>query len=222
MIRIACPGCDKMLRIPDAMTRRMVACPQCKKKFRVPEQETTDAVEDAEEGFSTAPLPAKPRKPGKSRPPVEEVDEPPVRKRRPAEEADEDEDAYGVQSEPSSPAPRSRRSDERPLRRRRRSISRFDDEDERPDVRPHRGTLILILGILSLVFGCIPLVGWILGGITMSMGSTDERLMEHGSMMRSGRGLTKVGYILGVIGVFLATASFIFGLYWRFRHMALR
>jgi hypothetical protein len=46
--------------------------------------------------------------------------------------------------------------------------------------------------------------------------------MEHGSMMRSGRGMTKAGYICGLIGVFLATASFILGLFLRFRHLGLR
>jgi hypothetical protein len=109
MNRIACPACDKMLRIPDALTGRMAACPKCKEKFRVPgEREITEAVE---------------------------VGDDPPPKRRPAIEEDEDEGSYGVQPEPNSPAPRSRRRAGGPSRRR-RPLSRFDDEDERDDKRP--------------------------------------------------------------------------------------
>jgi hypothetical protein len=37
------------------MAGRTVACRQCKTKFRIPEQETTDAIEDADERISAAP-----------------------------------------------------------------------------------------------------------------------------------------------------------------------
>ncbi len=66
--------------------------------------------------------------------------------------------------------------------------------------RPHRGTLILVLGILSLVIGC---VGWIMGIMAWVMGSADLRAMDAGLMDPSGRGLTQAGKICGIIGTLL-------------------
>jgi len=61
-------------------------------------------------------------------------------------------------------------------------------------MKPHRGTLILVLGILSLV--CCSPVGipaWILG-------NTDLKEMDAGRMDPSGRGITQGGRICGIIG----------------------
>jgi hypothetical protein len=74
---------------------------------------------------------------------------------------------------------------------------------------PHRGVLILVLGILSLVLACCPLAGWLFGGVAMSMASHDERCMDEHVMDRSGWGMTRGGQICGILGVFLATIAFI-------------
>ena len=219
MIRIPCPGCDKTLRIPDAMAGRAVACPQCKHKFRVPEfDEPMESHEDADERISTAP-PTRPGKPRKPLPPEEEDDEPlPKIKRSRAEEDEEARDADNLESEPAEEPDRPRRRGKGSSRRRRRSLSRFEDEDDYgSDKRPHRGGLILTLGIVSIVLACCPLGGWILGGITMNMAATDVRLMEHGSMQRSGRGMTKTGQVCAIVGVFLATINAILGVYLNMR-----
>lgn len=58
---------------------------------------------------------------------------------------------------------------------------------------PHRGVLVLVLGILS--FACCVFFGvaaWI-------MGHADLREMQAGRMDPSGRTLTQVGMILGII-----------------------
>ena len=215
MTRIACPACDKVLRIPDSLIGRMVACPKCKEKFRVPKQaEPLESDEDADERISTAPPPPR-AKPRKLRPPVDEEDEPlPKPKPSRAKGGDEDQDAFTVESESVEEPARSRRRGQGSSRRRRRSLSRFEDEDDNgSDKRPHRGGLILTLGILSIFLACCPLGGWILGGITMNMASTDARLMEHGAMQRSGRGMTKAGQVCAIIGVFLATINAIVGVY---------
>ena len=70
-------------------------------------------------------------------------------------------------------------------------------------MRPHRGTLILVLGILSLVV-CSPLgiVAWILG-------SNDLREMDSGAMDPAGRGTTQAGKICGIIGTILLILSVI-------------
>ncbi len=60
-------------------------------------------------------------------------------------------------------------------------------------MKPHRGTLILVLGILSLVV-CPPIgiVAWV-------MGSADLKEMDAGTMDPSGRGTTQAGKICGMI-----------------------
>ncbi|HEX5400050.1 MAG TPA: DUF4190 domain-containing protein [Verrucomicrobiae bacterium] len=64
-------------------------------------------------------------------------------------------------------------------------------------MKPHRGTLILVLGILSLVV-CAPLgiAAWV-------MGSGDLKEIDGGMMDPSGRGLTQAGKICGMIATIL-------------------
>lgn len=67
---------------------------------------------------------------------------------------------------------------------------------EQRNLQPHRGPLVLILGILGLVFNvcCIPgILAWIFG-------ASDLKQMKAGTMDREGEGLTKAGYICGIIG----------------------
>ena len=61
-------------------------------------------------------------------------------------------------------------------------------------VEPHRGPLILILGILGFFINCpiFSFMAWV-------MASQDLRLMRDGRMDRSGEGLTQAGYYLGMI-----------------------
>ncbi len=64
-------------------------------------------------------------------------------------------------------------------------------------LRPHRGVLILVLGILSIV--CC----FICGIIAWVMGNNDLKQMTAGTMDPSGRGLTKAGKICGIVGIVL-------------------
>jgi hypothetical protein len=68
-------------------------------------------------------------------------------------------------------------------------------------LRPHRATLVLILGIVGLVC-CMPagIVAWVLG-------HQDLRDMNAGLMDPSGRGMTQAGKILGMISVALAVVA---------------
>lgn len=63
--------------------------------------------------------------------------------------------------------------------------------------QPHRGTMILVLGILGLVL-CV-----ICGIIAWVMANADLRAMQAGQMDRAGEGLTKAGKICGMISVIL-------------------
>jgi hypothetical protein len=78
-------------------------------------------------------------------------------------------------------------------------------------MKPHRGTLILILGILSLVV-CAPLgiAAWV-------MGSRDLKEIDAGTMDPAGRGTTQAGKICGIIGTILLILSLvIFGVIFMF------
>jgi hypothetical protein len=71
-------------------------------------------------------------------------------------------------------------------------------------MQPHRGTLILVLGILSIVI-CQPL-----GFFAWIMGNSDLKAMAEGRMDPAGRDLTVGGKICGIIGVILFVLTFLF------------
>ena len=64
-------------------------------------------------------------------------------------------------------------------------------------MKPHRGTLILVLGILSLIVcGFLGIPAWI-------MGTSDLKEIDSGTMDPSGRSATNAGRICGMIGTIL-------------------
>jgi hypothetical protein len=72
-------------------------------------------------------------------------------------------------------------------------------------MKPHRGTLILVLGILGIVMcGLIGIPAWI-------MGNADLREMDAGRMDPSGRSTTNAGKICGIVGVILSILMIIGG-----------
>lgn len=67
---------------------------------------------------------------------------------------------------------------------------------------PHRGGLILTLGLLGLLmFAPLGIVAWVLG-------NKDLSAMRQGSMDKNGEGMTLAGKVIGI----LATALMIFGI----------
>ena len=70
-------------------------------------------------------------------------------------------------------------------------------------VKPHRGVVVLVLGILGLV--CC----FICGIIAWVMGNNDLREMAAGTMDSAGRGMTQAGKICGMISVILQIVGFI-------------
>ncbi len=71
-------------------------------------------------------------------------------------------------------------------------------------MKPHRGTLILVLGILGFV-----LCGFFTGIPAWYMGHADIKEMGAGVMDPSGRGLTNAGKICGIISTILSVISLI-------------
>lgn len=73
---------------------------------------------------------------------------------------------------------------------------------------PHRGVLILVLGILGIVLcGICGIIAWI-------MGNADLRQMKAGSMDPAGRGLTEAGRICGIIATCLFALQMCFVVLW--------
>lgn len=64
-------------------------------------------------------------------------------------------------------------------------------------VKPHRGTTVLVLGILGLVL-CV-----VCGIIAFVMAKSDLAEMKAGVMDRTGEGMTTAGYWLGLISIIL-------------------
>ena len=65
-------------------------------------------------------------------------------------------------------------------------------------MKPHRGTLILVLGVLSLIVcGVLGIPAWI-------MGNNDLKEIDSGIMDPSGRSLTNAGRICGMIATILS------------------
>lgn len=73
-------------------------------------------------------------------------------------------------------------------------------------MQPHRGPVILVLGILGF------LVCQIFAPIAWVMGRADLREMDAGRMDPTGKGLTQAGMILGIIGTLLIVVSVVVGI----------
>jgi len=70
-------------------------------------------------------------------------------------------------------------------------------------MKPHRGTVILVLGILGLLIcGPLAIAAWV-------MGSSDLKEMNAGTMDPAGRGNTQVGKVCGIIGTILMVVGLV-------------
>lgn len=73
-------------------------------------------------------------------------------------------------------------------------------------MKPHRGTLILVFGILGLVAcGFFGIAAWV-------MGNNDLREMDAGLMDPEGRANTSAGRICGIIATALIAVGLLIGL----------
>lgn len=169
---VACPHCGLKLGLPEDFAGKLVRCTKCKETFTAPASEPVAPATDANRVSEAIPRP-------------------PLRR-----EPDEDRDRRGRDVR------RERQDDDDDDRDRRRKRRRYADDDDYDDIRndryrrrdqePHRGALILTLGILSIVMCPIfAPVAWMLG-------NHDLREIEAGRMENDG-GLTQAGRIIGII-----------------------
>jgi hypothetical protein len=96
-------------------------------------------------------------------------------------------------------------------------IDERDDRDlerrfgVRRDCEPHRGTLVLVLGIVSIVTNTLGLpLGLPIGLPAWIMGHRDLKKMERGEMDPNGKGATQAGFICGIIGTIMGTLILLF------------
>jgi hypothetical protein len=86
---------------------------------------------------------------------------------------------------------------------------RTDRKPRRRDWEPHRGGLILTLGILSAILSAVVL-GVLFGLIGLILGSSDLRRIRAGEMDPEGRANTNAGWICSLIGMILSVVFLLF------------
>jgi len=201
---IDCPSCSRKLRVPDELIGKAVKCPTCEHTF---------AATTAQASTTLPPVP--PPAPAVADSSAAVGDEPSVSFKAEGQRSQGLDDnlwlcpSCGERIEKD--AARCRFCGE--------EIKDGEEEDDRPweesrrfrgrrDAEPHRGTLILALGIISIVMVvlCGP-VGLPLGIAAWVMGRRDLIKMRQNLMDREGEGLTQAGWICGIIGTLLDSLS---------------
>ncbi|HBI43618.1 MAG TPA: hypothetical protein DDY78_12330 [Planctomycetales bacterium] len=220
-----CPSCNGPLRIPDELVGQRVRCPSCQTVFHAEAPAAPAAPEsgdtperplwknlqlELDKGDPANPVSAPasdplPRKPGligavevgRS----ETDDEAPPRPTRPPEAPPSRE------PHPSSEPREDSDDDDEDYRQSGRS--RYRRDLPRRDSEPHRGALILVLGIISIASVVLNacyvgvLIGLPLGITAWALGSGDLRKIKKGEMDEEGLGMTQAGWICGIIGTIL-------------------
>jgi hypothetical protein len=161
----------------------VLSCPECQRKLQVPESLMGQDVQCPTCGATFQADTSKPVRPALDGSPPVVKPEPPLPESRQLDRPsgrhinDEDEDDL---------------RERRPRRRRRR------------DYQPHRGGMIMAMGIISLFF-----MGYVLGPIAWIMGNSDLKEIRAGRMDPEGESATNTGRICGMIATILNIAMFI-------------
>jgi len=85
----------------------------------------------------------------------------------------------------------------------------YVEEAPRRDLVPHRGGLILVLGVTSLCLSIVAPVGLLLGLAAWVMGHGDLAQMRRREMEDDGRSLTLGGMVTGIFGVVVSVLVFL-------------
>ena len=225
---VACPECDSKLRVPDGLSGQAVRCARCGATFTAPE----DVLASEADGWQQhAPLASEPRpfppppyphaphgedlgarpnlsldegSPSADAPPREvpggsDPEPPPIR--RPLINDDEDDlrDCPHCGKHVHRDRVRCPFCGKRLARE--QTAPRYR---ARRDTEPHRGGLVLSLGIIALVaIGVCAPVGLVLGIVAWVMGRADLQKIRRGEMDADGEGMTLAGRICGIIATAL-------------------
>jgi predicted Zn finger-like uncharacterized protein len=232
---IDCPSCSRKLRVPDELAGQTVKCPTCNETFALIEEPavespappaSSDAVpankSDQQPGLPQNPSPDAPR-PSEETAPVETKEE---KDREPAGSGHagvHDPRRALPPGEDLMPCPYCGEPIAKDAARCRYCGENLGEEEEedrpwerefrpyrgaRRDSEPHRGTLILTLGIVSIVIGLfwfISFIGLGLGITAWIMGYRDMKKMRANQMDPQGYGTTQAGLICGIVGTSLSS-----------------
>jgi len=195
---VTCPACGRKLNLPDQLLGQQVRCPTCGETFRGE--------------ASPPPLPAPPPAPTPQSAPVDLL--PPLPEPAGAPETGPAPIPIAQScpycgetlrsASPHCPYCGERlagAADQRPPWEGERAFRR--------DWEPHRGTLVLVLGVMSIALLPIcSLPSLPLGICAWIMGLSDLRKMRQNEMDPLGEGSTQAGWICGMIGTLLSAAMF--------------
>jgi predicted Zn finger-like uncharacterized protein len=223
---LACPECGSKLRVPDDLAGQPVRCARCSATFTAPAAAPpppSPARQERPRGPDAGPPPAPPPagpgedlalrlnlsldddRPPAARPPAprhapEPEREPPPPARRPLlnDDADDLKDCprCGKQLHRDYVRCPYCGARQRPPRVPRPYFGRRDAE-------PHRGGLVMALGIIGVVGLVCPPVGTIFGIIAWALGRSDLGKMRRGDMDPEGEGLTQAGWVCGIVAAAL-------------------
>jgi predicted Zn finger-like uncharacterized protein len=184
---VDCPSCTRKLRVTEELIGREVKCPTCGSTFQATAGNVT-------------------RQPTPRGLVSEEAASPP-----PAGLGASVKDAPGVASDYSAQEGTEESRELQPLREEEPEDLNEERSREEPrhfrgrrDAEPHRGALILILGILSIV---LLLIGLPLGIAALIMGRRDLQKIRARAMDPEGEGTTQAGWICGIIGTILQSLA---------------
>jgi predicted Zn finger-like uncharacterized protein len=223
---VSCPECDSKLRVPDGLAGQAVRCARCGTAFKAPDTVPTSAAgpSPADPSGDEASFPAPPPPP-----PAPGAD------LAASLRLSLDDDAPPARAFPaaelkppsvSPPALNDRHDDLRECpgcgkqthrdysvcpfcgERLARPVGRRKGRRLRLDAEPHRGGLILTLGIVGIVavFVCAPFgtpFGLIFGILAWVLGRSDLKKMSSGEMDQDGESSTRSGWICGIIATCL-------------------
>jgi predicted Zn finger-like uncharacterized protein len=234
---IDCPSCQRKLRVPDDLLGLKVKCPSCATTFTAgetasapppppPPEPVTSGALDGGPFPSTSPGSAPEPAPSPTPPPPAWSSGEPSHSSAPTEPL-----PPTAPVDDHRPCPACRQSIPVEAKRCRycgEPVNRVDDDhddrhdhdrDDRPwerapyhanirrDTEPHRGTLVLVFGILSIVLGMsyiVSLVALPMGIAAWVMGQRDLRRMRMNEMDPQGEGATQAGWICGIIGTVIS------------------
>jgi hypothetical protein len=235
-IRLVCPSCNRTVRVPDELVGKAVRCPSCLTTFPgspQPDGAPGAAGDTAGAGPAAAPSPsvtalAAPDisldHPESPTAPVERVT--PLAAPPASQSIPEDERKAGTRPCPfcgeqiGLDDARCRYCGEDVAEEAERPWEHSHRRPVRRDCEPHRGQIVLVLGIISLVvtpgsvccYGIPSLIGLALAIPAWVLGRRDLEKMRQGLMDPEGQGITQGGMICGIIGTILNAFGVLFGI----------